>query len=221
MPLPSFSLHPLTSLRALTKRAPLILGSGSPRRREFLERAGIPFRVIAAEIEERIGQDERPESACVRLALEKAESVTDKVEEDKLQVIVAADTIVWLAGEFLGKPTDQTDAARLLRLLSGKTHTVFTGVALIPSGEKYGLKPSSGFRRSEVTFHGLSDKQIQDYIASGDPLDKAGAYGAQEKGAFLVDRIDGDLDTVIGFPLELVDQLAKNLLDQQFQPGRS
>lgn len=214
MSLPSLIIPPLNNLRNLAGRFQLTLGSASPRRRDFLLKAGIPFDIKTAEISEKIHVGESPEKAVRRLALEKAQSVSQFVTDDVSRVIIGADTIVWHNNCALGKPLDEADAYRLLGLLSGQTHTVHSAVALVMAEGQKIISETADSDKTEVTFHTLSERQITDYIATGDPLDKAGAYGAQELGSFLVDHINGSLDTVIGFPLALVDRLAERLLDQ-------
>ncbi len=214
MTLPSLIIPPLENLRKLAGQFQLTLGSGSPRRRDFLQKAGLPFEIKTAEISETIDGGESPDKAAERLAQEKAQAVSLSVDDGLRRVIIGADTIVWHNQRALGKPTDEADAYRLLSLLSGQTHTVHSGVALaLAEGQKIIARVAAS-DKTDVTFHSLSEQQITDYIATGDPLDKAGAYGAQELGSFLVDHINGSLDTVIGFPLALVDRLAERLLDQ-------
>lgn len=214
MTLPSLIIPPLINLRKLAGRFQLTLGSASPRRRDFLHKAGIPFEIKTAGIPETIQAGEPPDKAAERLAQEKAEAVCLSLKDGLMRVIIGADTIVWHDQRALGKPLDEADAHRLLSLLSGQTHTVHSGVALILAEGQEELARVASSDKTEVTFHALSNQQITDYIATGDPLDKAGAYGAQELGSFLVDHINGSLDTVIGFPLALVDRLAERLLDQ-------
>lgn len=214
MPVPELIIPALKNLRILAARIPLTLGSSSPRRRDFLRKASIPFEIKTAGISEKIQAGEQPEKAACRLAQEKALAVTRLVEDKARRVIIGADTIVWHNARALGKPRDKADAFRLLRLLSGQTHTVHSAVALILAEGQNIITETAAGEKTDVTFHILTDKQIKNYIATGDPLDKAGAYGAQELGSFLVDRINGSLDTVIGFPLALVDRLAGRLLDQ-------
>lgn len=214
MTLPSLIIPPLDNLRNLAGRFQLTLGSASPRRRNFLLKAGIPFDIKTPEISEKIHNAEPPEKAARRLAQEKAQAVTRLAADEVSRVIIGADTIVWHNNRALGKPLDEADAYRLLSLLSGQTHTVHSAVALVMAEGQKIISETADSDKTEVTFHSLSEQQIRDYISTGDPLDKAGAYGAQELGSFLVDHINGSLDTVIGFPLALVDRLAGRLLDQ-------
>ncbi|HSG99785.1 MAG TPA: Maf family protein [candidate division Zixibacteria bacterium] len=212
MSLPELPEISLNNLKQLSQRARIVLGSASPRRREFMRRSGVPYQTASAEIDEIVGPGEAPDAAAMRLALEKCRAVAEALAAAEPTVIIGSDTIVWHEGESLGKPVDDADAARLLRRLSGRTHTVYTGVCLLAAGFGAAAQPLTGCAQTEVTFIELTEQHINDYIATGDPLDKAGAYGAQQLGAFLVDRINGDLDTVIGFPRALVDSLAAELL---------
>ncbi len=215
----------MNKLRHLSEEFPVILGSGSPRRKDLLEQAGIPFSIVTTDVPEDIPRGEAPDTAAKRLSALKAYHVSQRViQEGRTEpaVIISADTIVWHNGECLGKPENETVARELLHRLRGETHSVFTAVTL-----SLNLSPTlahsvsdivvsdiveTGIAETKVAFKNVSDDQIERYIATGDPLDKAGAYGAQELGAFLVDHISGELDTVIGFPLALVDDLAGLLL---------
>jgi len=170
-----------------------ILASQSPRRRELLSLIGIPHEVRPADLDETVLPGEVPESHAERLARSKAETVGTK---DPAACVIGADTIVVLDGDILGKPRDASEAARMLRRLSGRTHTVFTAVAVAHRG-----RTVSGVESVEVTFRPLSDSQIEAYIATGEPMDKAGAYGIQGFGAVLVERVHGDYFAVMGLAL--------------------
>jgi nucleoside triphosphate pyrophosphatase len=186
----------------------LVLASASPRRQELLRNAGIPFVVQPTAIPE-IPRDGEPAKACAeRLAGEKALAVHRDRPED---LVLGADTIVVVDGEMLGKPSDAEDAGRMLRRLSGRTHQVITGVCLIVTGapETGSRKPATGVRdvRSEttlVTMGPLTDEDIRFYIATGEPMDKAGAYGIQGLASRWVLRIEGDYCNVVGLPVALV-----------------
>jgi septum formation protein len=178
-----------------------ILASSSPRRIDILKKAGIDFEVIFPEnIEERnISSD--PVSHVLELSRKKAESIAKRVIDS---LILGADTIVVLNGEILGKPRDSEEAFKMLKKLSGKEHQVYTGISLVDNKEE---KTLSGYQLTKVKFNQLKDKEIKDYIDTGESLDKAGAYGIQGMGNFLVEKIDGDLDNVIGLPLRKLKEL--------------
>ena len=167
----------------------LVLASASPRRRALLEQVGIPCTV------ERAGVDEGDDPAANARA--KARAVAASRAGDDA-VVLGADTIVVLDGDVLGKPADAADAAAMLRRLSGRTHTVVTAYALVHCGTGDECVRSV---EAAVTFRALDDDEIAAYVATGEPLDKAGAYGIQGRGALLVERIDGDYFTVVGLPL--------------------
>ena len=199
---------PLFHARRLT----LILASQSPRRLEILTEAGFDLEVIPADIDETRRPEERPVDLVGRLAAEKAEAVRASlcvVPDDRL--LVAADTIVWMADEALGKPVDGPDAARMLRELSGHTHQVSTGVCAMRLADDGAVAASTTFvETTEVTFWELTDEEIQAYVETGEPLDKAGAYGIQGAGRLLVKRISGDYLNVVGLPVaRLVREVAK------------
>lgn len=179
---------------------PVILASGSPRRRELLGILGIPFRVLSSDADESTPEDFTPEMIVRTLALRKAEAVRSAAAGEEA-VIVGSDTIVVLDGRVLGKPADEADSRATLALLQGRTHEVYTGVACIglPDG-----KIAMDHRVTSVTMRNLSEDEISAYIATGEPADKAGSYGIQGLGATLVDRIDGCYYNVVGLPLALL-----------------
>lgn len=174
---------------------PLILASASPRRQRFFQDLGLEYRVHPAEIDEVLRPDEKPNGFVRRMAVEKARPVMDLFPESW---IVTADTVVSLAGSVLGKPKDRIDAVSMLLKLSGKEHWVQTGVCLACRQEGVVAVQSVSTR---VVFSSFSDKVAQAYVATGEPLDKAGAYGIQGKGAFLVKEIMGSYSNVVGLPL--------------------
>src|SRR5437773_12048763 len=181
----------------------LVLASASPRRRELLTNAGTPFIVQPSEIPELPREGEAPQACAERLAREKARDVFRQRPQD---FVLGADTIVIVGGQILGKPRDAADAARMLRLLSGRTHQVISGVCLT------GPELKTGFQdiRSEttlVTMTKLSDEDIRAYIATGEPLDKAGAYGIQGMASRWIPRIEGDYFNVVGLPVALVRRM--------------
>jgi septum formation protein len=183
-----------------------VLASASPRRQELLRNAGIPFTVYPANIPEVPISEESPRACAERLAREKAHVV---LVQHPGKFVLGADTIVVADGEILGKPRDEADAVRILRLLSGGTHQVITGVCLVGTLRTENQKLETGFEdtRSEitlVTMTTLSDEDIRSYIASGEPMDKAGAYAIQGMASRWIPRIDGDYFNVVGLPVALV-----------------
>ena len=174
-------------------RARIILASQSPRRRELLSLVGIPHEVRPADLDECVLPGEAPAPHAERLARAKAEAVAAN-EPDA--VVIGADTIVVLDGDILGKPRDVSDAASMLRRLAGRTHTVLTAVAVVRNG-----RTVSGVESVEVTFRPMTAEQIDAYIATGEPMDKAGAYGIQGYGAVIVERVHGDYFAVMGLAL--------------------
>ena len=185
---------PKQSLKQILGERKLILASSSPRRKEILQREEIEFEVIHPpdSLEETLTAD--PVEHVLILSREKAESVSSAVGPG---LILGADTVVVLDGEILGKPTDPKNAFAILRKLSGRTHRVYTGLTLL---NKYNGKTISDYDCTEVRFNRLEEQKITVYIATGEPMDKAGAYGIQGMGSFLVEKIDGNLDNVIGLP---------------------
>ena len=174
----------------------VILASGSPRRRALLDMVGISCEVCIPDIEE--NTDKTVPSEIVKdLSLQKALSVTPKYPG---QAVLAADTIVEIDGRILGKPKTEDEAFSMLKMLSGRTHSVYTGVALIfPDGSR-----DSFYSETRVTMFDNSDDLIRDYISTGEPMDKAGSYGIQGTGAYLVEKVDGDYGTIVGLPVSIV-----------------
>jgi septum formation protein len=186
--------------RAARRRSgPLILGSGSPRRRELLTRAGIAFEVQPADIDERAHPGEAPHALAARLAREKALAVARRVGPTPARLVLGADTIVVLDGDVLGKPEDPDDAAQLLGRLVGRGHRVLTAVALV---ESEALADWSAVVESRVWMRPADAAEIRRYVATGEPLDKAGAYAAQGEGRRFIERIEGSETNVIGLPLD-------------------
>jgi septum formation protein len=190
--------------QTLSKRK-LILASSSPRRAQILKKENIEFKVVPPkDIQEKdISSD--PVEHVLELSRRKAKSVIKKVKEG---LILGADTIVVLDGEILGKPIDEKDAQRILKKLSGKTHRVYTGLTLM---NRSNGKILSGYDCTEVRFNKLEEKEIMNYIETGEPMDKAGAYGIQGMGSFLVDHIKGNLDNVIGLPMKKFEGILKKI----------
>jgi septum formation protein len=184
----------------------LVLASASPRRSELLTQAGYRFSVHPAHIPEDPHPDEDPIAYVVRLAREKAQAVFGQLQAGAGTAaglaVLGADTTVTLDNHILGKPEDAADAARMLRLLSGRTHRVITGVAVVTADAVEVAAEVTG-----VTFLGLCEQEIADYIASGEPMDKAGAYAIQGRAARWIPRIQGDYFNVVGLPIALVSAM--------------
>lgn len=196
-------------VRALSDRPRVILASQSPRRRELLTLIGLVHDVRPANIDETYLAGETPTAHAERLARGKA----TKLQVDDA-VVIGSDTIVVVDGEVLGKPRDAADAARMLRRLSGRAHTVITAVAVAWKG-----RVESAFETVQVTVHELSDRDIADYIATCEPMDKAGAYGIQGFGATIVARVEGDYFAVMGLPLHRLVLLLEGMgLRYRFGP---
>lgn len=171
----------------------IILASASPRRKELMELAGYDFEVICADIVEVVPEEAMPQEVVMSLALQKAQAVA---AEHKEAVVIGSDTVVALDGKILGKPHSEQEACEMLRSLSGRTHKVFTGVAIVCGG-----KVKNFFDETDVEFYSLGDDEIKKYVATGEPTDKAGAYGIQGKGSVLVKKINGDFFSVMGLPI--------------------
>ncbi len=187
--------------------AEIILASGSPRRRAYLEDLGISFRVIAADITETVLAEESPAQYVERMAREKAESVGGKYPE---RWVVAADTVVCLGDMVLGKPIDKNDAVNTLLRLSGQEHVVRTGVCLLNMAFNI---CDIRVMNSKVIFWDYREDVVRSYVDCGEPMDKAGSYGIQGKGVFLVREIHGSYSNVVGLPLcDFIEMLAQHKL---------
>ena len=193
----------------------MILASQSPRRIELMDEAGFTCRVIPADIDETPHEGEQPLDLVGRLAKDKALCVASE-HAHAGEIVVAADTIVTIDGVILGKPADAQDAKRMLRLLSGRTHQVATGVRVAranAAGDAAEPVLQNFVEVTDVTFYALDEDTIEEYAQSGEPLDKAGAYGIQGKGGrMLVEKIDGDFYNVVGLPIARV---ARTIRDMQ------
>lgn len=190
-------------------RPKVILASASPRRRDLLSLVGIDHVVSPANIDEAYLVGEAPREHAERLAREKAARI-----DEPGAVAIGSDTIVVVDGDVLGKPRDRAHAAEMLRRLSGRSHVVMTGVAV-----RYGGRTASGLEEVGVTFRALSDADIEQYIGTGEPMDKAGAYGIQGFGATIVERVDGDYFAVMGLALNRLVGLCRELgLSYAFGP---
>jgi septum formation protein len=174
----------------------LVLASASPRRQELLRNAGFTFEVHPADIPEAPLAEESAKACAERLAREKALAVARRRPHD---FVLGADTVVLVDGQLLGKPRDTVDAARMLRMISGREHEVITGVCLVSDG-----KTSVASETTFVTVSELTEKEIADYIASGEPMDKAGAYAIQGIASRWIPRIEGDYFNVVGLPVALL-----------------
>jgi len=180
----------------------LVLASGSPRRRELLAAAGFSFDVVAVDVDETRRPGEDPSVYVERLARTKALAAVPQND----RVVIGADTVVVVGGDVLGKPRDAEDAGRMLRLLSGRAHEVLTGVAVVAAG-----RTLSAVERTTVWFARLSERDIAWYVASGEPLDKAGAYAIQALASRFVPRIDGSYTNIVGLPVTTVIELLAKL----------
>ncbi|WAA11587.1 Maf family protein [Fervidibacillus halotolerans] len=181
----------------------LILASSSPRRKELLKLLQQPFDVIAAEVDERMDQFSSPEETVMNLARKKAKAVAKDYHNS---YVIGADTIVTIGNEILGKPRNAQEAKNMLNSLSGKTHTVYTGTAILHEEQQ-----ELFVGKADVTFWELSDEEIDRYIQSGEPFDKAGGYAIQGYGALFVKKIHGDYYSVVGFPIGKVYRVLKKM----------
>ena len=186
----------------------LVLASASPRRSELLRAAGIEFTVRVADIDESILPNDSPEDYVLRLSREKAQAVAQAIAEDG-EWVLGADTTVVVNGEIAGKPVDAEDARRMLRLLSGQWHEVLTGVSL--ANMNGGDQILSEVAVTRVKFSELTDAEIDWYVATGEPMDKAGAYGIQGYASRFVESIEGSYSNVVGLPVQLVYGLIKDV----------
>lgn len=183
----------------------LILASASPRRREILAQVGAEFEVIPAKGEELLTSTE-PKEAVLELSCQKAEETAGRLSGDAGNIVVlGADTIVSLDGAILGKPKDKKDAVRMLGLLNGREHSVFTGVTMIVRGDSK-EQMISFYEETRVFMYPMTKEQIQAYTETGEPLDKAGAYGIQGKCAVYIEKIVGDYYNVVGLPVAAIYQ---------------
>jgi len=185
-------------------REKLVLASSSPRRTEILERAGWPHEVIVAGIDETLFPNEAAAAYVQRLARSKAEAVARRLEHG---LVLGADTTVVVGNEILGQPVDEADARRMLDLLNAKWHEVLTGVAVV----RVGGEPRVAYETTRVRFAEMSAKEIDWYIATGEPFGKAGAYAIQGKASLFIEEIEGDYFNIMGLPIRVVYKLATGL----------
>ncbi len=184
---------------------PLVVASASPRRHDLLRRHGYRFTIAPADIDERAEPGESSRVMVMRLALAKAMAVAPAATSES--VVLGVDTIVDLEGAIIGKPASAAEAVNLLHRLSDRTHTVFTGFALVAAT---GLRASVDVASSRVSFRMLGEREVADYVASGEPLDKAGAYAIQESGGSFVANLEGSITNVMGLPMETLEPLLHN-----------
>ena len=189
-------------------RRNVILASASPRRRELLALIFPTFEVVPSDFDEgRVSSELAPSEYVVFSASRKARAVAEQVEN---AVVIGADTVVVVDSEIMGKPEDADDARRMLGMISGRTHQVYTGVSaiVVHRGEP---TEKSGVERTDVTVRPLTGQMIERYLATGEPMDKAGAYAIQGKGAVLIERINGCYSNVVGLPVYLLSRLLEDL----------
>lgn len=182
--------------------AQLVLASRSPRRAELLEQMRLKFRCVAADIDETPLSDETAAELVQRLAQRKAMAVADAIKEEPRLPVLGADTVVVVDGQILGKPNSASQAVAHLSRLSGRTHDVLTGVALLGRANKIHVACDS----TQVSFRVLDSAEIDRYVATSEPMDKAGAYGIQGFGGVFVERISGSYSNVVGLPVHIVEQ---------------
>lgn len=185
----------------------IILASASPRRRELLEQGGIPFTVISSQAEEKI-TTEQPGQAVEELSYLKCSDIYEKSLGDVL--VIGADTVVASEGKILGKPSSQKDAVKMLQSLQGREHEVYTGVTIM-AREGNENRKKTFHEKTKVVFYPMSDEEIRSYVNTGEPMDKAGAYGIQGKSAVFIKEISGDYNNVVGLPLARLYQELKNM----------
>lgn len=183
----------------------IFLCSGSPRRKELLQQMGLQFEVFAADVDENVTEALSPSEYVQYLALKKAQRAAEILKEG---VLIAADTIVTLDQEILGKPVDEEEAVLMLKKLSGKNHSVYTGVVVLDLMSK---KTLVQYKETLVTMRPYTIDEIQRYVKTKEPFDKAGAYGIQGYGALLVEKIDGDYFNVMGLSVSMLNQMLKEV----------
>ena len=187
----------------IARQRPIVLASGSPRRKELLAGLGLQFTVIPSDVDEHVAEDCTPAEVVEQLARRKAEEVAGQAKEG---LVLGSDTIVVLDGKILGKPVDELDAFSMLKRLQGNTHVVYSGLAIIDVEQN---KMKIGHQSTQVSMRSLTEEEIHQYIATKEPMDKAGSYAIQGIGATIVEGIVGDYFTVVGLPLLLTAQYLK------------
>ncbi len=183
----------------------IILASASPRRQELLRYITPEFKVMPADVDEALPKGVPAEESAEFLAVRKTVHVAQQCPDS---IVIGSDTVVIIDDEILGKPEDEADAERMLKKLSGRVHKVVTGVCIA-----YGKRTFSFSEATDVKFYPLADEEIREYIATGDPMDKAGAYGIQSDGCVLVEKIDGDFFAVMGLPVARLKRAMKMFID--------
>ncbi len=178
----------------------IILASSSPRRRELLEKAGVHFQVMPSQEEEHI-ENKEPAQIVENLSWQKAASVASKTGQDV--IVIGSDTLVAYEGRVLGKPRDEEEAVETLKLLQGNTHQVYTGVTVIVRDKEEEITKTFS-RRTDVTFYPVDEKEIRDYVATGDPMDKAGSYDIRGDFSVYIKEIYGDYNNVVGLPVSML-----------------
>ncbi len=174
----------------------IVLGSASPRRKSLMEVLGVDFEIKVSKCEEIIDPSQSVEDIVMSLSMQKARAVANSISGDCL--VIGADTVVAYDGEILGKPRDFDDAVRMLKLLRGKTHSVYTGFTIIHTSDNSII---TDFERSDVTFKNISDDEIINYVNTNEPMDKAGAYSIQGIASSFVEKLEGDYNNVVGLPI--------------------
>lgn len=198
----------------------IILASASPRRKELLEQIGLEFEICPAQGEEVITKT-IPEEVVMELSKQKAEEVAAMVSsfgEEHIDIttpsdilVIGADTVVAYNGEILGKPVDEADAKRMLSMLAGNTHSVFTGVTLVLIDKSGRAGELVFYEKTDVKMHPMTEAEIDRYVATGEPMDKAGSYAIQGKCAIHIEKIDGDYNNVVGLPIARIYQELKRI----------
>ena len=204
---PTFTSASISAImnNTITHLAEFILASQSPRRKALLQQAGLVFSVVPSGIDESGNAASCPENFCSSLALEKAKDIATRHPDS---VVIGADTIVVIDGKILGKPEDPKDARNMLKSLSGRTHAVYTGFAVVCESRHH---MHNAYAKTSVTFKPLTERDIEWYVGTEEPYDKAGAYAIQDLGTMLVKSIEGSYTNVVGLPVcEVMDHLIKS-----------
>lgn len=191
-------------MESSNKKYTLVLGSQSPRRKELLSWLNVPFKIVTADLDE-ISKESDPIEVAMDLASQKARAVYEKIKTDDFPFVIASDTIVILDGKIYGKPKDKEEARAILNELSDRTHQVVTGVSFLfkePSSGK--IREHHFYDSTEVTFNEITEDLMDNYIATGDSLDKAGAYGIQGPSLTFISKVNGSYSNVVGFPLDKI-----------------
>lgn len=191
-------------MESSNKKFTLVLGSQSPRRKELLSWVNVPFKIVTADLDE-ISNETDPVEVAMDLASQKAKAVYEKIAGEEFPFVIASDTIVVLDGKIYGKPKDKTEARTILNELSNRTHLVVTGVSFLFKELSTGkIREHHFYDSTEVTFNEITDDLMVNYIATGDSLDKAGAYGIQGPSLTFISKVNGSYSNVVGFPLDKV-----------------